>query len=55
MGSLRNVANAKTGLPFFELERQAGTIYGNDENDWNRVALFNRKRRELFERSPPVR
>ena len=27
MGSLRNVANAKTGLPFFELEREAGILY----------------------------
>ena len=27
MGSLRNVANVKTGLPFFELEREAGILY----------------------------
>ena len=39
MGSLHNAANVKTGLPLFELERQAGIIYRNDGNDWNRSDL----------------
>ena len=55
MWSLRKAANVKTGLPLFELERQAGIIYRNDGNDWNRSDLFNRERLELFERSVPVR
>jgi hypothetical protein len=52
---LRKAANVKTGLPLFELERQAAIIYRNDGNDRNRSDLFNRERLELFERSVPVR
>jgi len=52
---MRKAANVKTGLPLFELERQAGIIYRNDGNDWSRSDLFNREPLELFERCVPVR
>jgi len=52
---LRKAANVKTGLPLFELERQAGIIYRNDGNDWNRSDLSIGEPLELFERCVPVR
>jgi hypothetical protein len=44
--TLSNAANVKTGLPLFELERQAGILYRNDWNDWNRSDSFNPERLE---------
>jgi hypothetical protein len=50
MGSLRNAANVKTGLPLFELERQAGITIGTIGMTGNHSDSFNPERLERFER-----